>query len=83
MTNEELNCDSIAKVDTTPVQAGTVWSEMPEFLTTKEVAVLMRCSIPTARELCHRPGFPVFKVGKNFRISKSALAEWAKGGAWL
>lgn len=59
------------------------WASMPEFLTTKEVAALMRCSIATARELCHRPGFPVFKVGKNFRVSKSALADWAKGGTFL
>ena len=54
------------------------WEAMPEFLTTREVAVLMRCSIPTARELCHRPDFPVFKVGKNFRVSKTALAKWAE-----
>ena len=81
-----MNPSTTTQIDKMPIEQrpyDAQWTAMPEFLTTKEVAVLLRCSVPTARELCHRPGFPVFKVGKNFRISKSALAEWAKGGAWL
>jgi excisionase family DNA binding protein len=47
------------------------------FLNTKEVASALNCSIPTARQLFHRPDFPALKVGKNFRVEKSALEKWA------
>ena len=48
-----------------------------QFLTTKEVAAALGCSIPTARQLFHRPDFPALKVGKNFRVERSALEKWA------
>jgi excisionase family DNA binding protein len=50
---------------------------MTDFLTTKEVAAALGCSIPTARQLFHRPDFPALKVGKNFRVSAEALEKWA------
>lgn len=47
------------------------------FLTTQEVAAALNCSIPTARQLFHRADFPALKVGKNFRVERSALEKWA------
>lgn len=47
------------------------------FYNTKEVADVLNCSIPTARQLFHRPDFPALKIGKNFRVERSALEKWA------
>jgi len=47
------------------------------FYGTKEVAAALKCSIPTARQLFHRTDFPALKIGKNFRVEKSALEKWA------
>lgn len=47
------------------------------FYNTKEVAAALNCSIPTARQLFHRADFPALKIGKNFRVEKSALEKWA------
>ena len=47
------------------------------FLNTAQVAAALGCSIPTARQLFHRPDFPALKVGKNFRVERSALEKWA------
>lgn len=48
-----------------------------EFYSTAEVAAVLGCSIPTARQLFHRADFPALKVGKNFRVERSALEKWA------
>lgn len=52
------------------------------FLTTKDVAEILGCSIPTARNLFRRPDFPTIKVGKNFKVSKTAFEEWASVKRW-
>lgn len=46
------------------------------FYTTKELAEALHCSIPTARQLFHRADFPALKVGKNFRVEKTAFEKW-------
>ena len=46
------------------------------FLTPMDVAKAMGCSIPAARQLFHRPDFPSIKVGKNFKVLKSAFIKW-------
>lgn len=51
-------------------------SEDIEFLNTQQVAEMLGCSLPTARKLFKKPDFPVIKVGKNYRILKSAFIEW-------
>ena len=49
-----------------------------KFLGTKEVAKILGCSIPTAREVMMRYDFPLIMVGKNFKVSEKALEEWSK-----
>ncbi len=48
-----------------------------EFYTTKDVAEMLGCSIPTARQLFYRKDFPTLKVGKNLKVCKSAFEKWA------
>ncbi len=48
-----------------------------EFYGTKDVAALLGCSIPTARQLFYRKDFPALKIGKNLRVSKIAFEQWA------
>ena len=47
------------------------------FYDVKDIAKIFGCSIPTARELMHRPDFPLIRFGKILRVSKPALDEWA------
>jgi len=47
------------------------------FYGTKEIARSFGCSIPLAREIMHRPDFPLVKVGKNLKVYKSAFEKWA------
>ena len=45
-------------------------------LTVKEVAQHLGISMPTAYKLINEPDFPVFKVGKIYRIREDLLNEW-------
>ena len=47
------------------------------FYGTKEVAKILNCSIPSAREIMKRQDFPLIVVGKNLKVLKSALEKWA------
>ena len=48
-----------------------------QFIGTKEVAALMGCSIPVARQIMRRKDFPLIKCGKNLKVMKAKLIEWA------
>lgn len=48
-----------------------------EFIGTKEIAKLMGCSLPVARQIMHRKDFPLVKCGKNLKTMKSAFVTWA------
>ncbi len=51
--------------------------ELLIFYNTEDVAKCLNCSLPTARQLFHSKGFPAFKVGKNWKVSKVAFEQWA------
>ncbi len=51
--------------------------DLMKFIGTKEVAALMGCSIPVARQIMRRKDFPLIKCGKNLKVMKSKLIEWA------
>lgn len=48
------------------------------FFSTKDVAAVLGCSLPTARNLMRRPDFPLVRVGKNMRVSRQAFLKWAE-----
>ena len=43
---------------------------------TKEVAKMFRCSIPTAREIMRREGFPLLVFGGKWMVERDALKKW-------
>ena len=43
---------------------------------TKDIARIMGCSVPTAREIMHRADFPLISIGKILRVSKPAFEKW-------
>ena len=53
-------------------------SENIKFLTTKDVANALGCSLPTARNIMMRADFPLLRVGKYFKVSEQAFIEWSK-----
>lgn len=46
------------------------------FYGTKEVAKMFRCSIPTAREIMRREGFPLLNFGGKWMVERDALKKW-------
>lgn len=51
--------------------------EFMQFIGTKEVAELLGCSIPIARQIMQRKDFPLVKTGKNLKVMKSEFIRWA------
>ena len=51
---------------------------MTEFMTTKELAKVLRISMRTVYELCNSKGFPVIKAGTHYRIPKDDFELWYK-----
>ena len=49
-----------------------------QFITVKEVAAYMGCSVIEARNIMRREDFPTVKVGKAYKVMRLALVEWAK-----
>lgn len=49
-----------------------------KFIGTKEVARILGCSLPTARNIMLRADFPLVRVGKNYKVSEQAFIEWSK-----
>ena len=47
------------------------------FIGTKEVAELMGCSVPIARQIMRRGDFPLIMCGKNLKVMKSEFIKWA------
>ncbi len=47
------------------------------FYGTKDIAKLLDCSIPTAREIMHRADFPLITAGRKMKVSKAAFEQWA------
>ena len=50
--------------------------ETVKFYDTMDVAKMLNCSVPTAREIMRRADFPLIMVGKNMKVSKVALEQW-------
>lgn len=53
-------------------------ADLMEFIGASEVADLMRCSVPQARQIMRRKDFPAVKIGKAIKVMKGALIEWAR-----
>ena len=47
------------------------------FIGTKEIAQLMGCSVPVARQIMRRKDFPLVMCGKNLKVMKSEFVKWA------
>jgi hypothetical protein len=43
-----------------------------------DVSKIIGCSVQAARELFYREDFPTIKIGKNFKVMKSAFIDWCK-----
>lgn len=48
--------------------------------TVPEVADMLGCGEKAVRDLCHNSTFPSLKIGKGYKIPKSAFHEWLEKG---
>ena len=49
----------------------------PVFYKSSDITRILGCSDPTARQIMNRKDFPLIKVGKNYRVYKTAFEKWA------
>lgn len=73
----ESNTEQNTNITGETAAAETTDNSEPVFYGTKEVAKMFRCSIPTAREIMRREGFPLLILGGKWMVLKSALIKWA------
>lgn len=52
-------------------------NETPVFYGVKDIARLLGCSIPTARDIMRRSDFPLIVSGKKWLVLRSAFVKWA------
>jgi len=58
-----------------------MWINMEEeFLTTKEVAKLLKLSIPTIKVMLKDKTIPGYKVSGQWRFDKKEVIRWVKSG---
>lgn len=60
------------------MREGGKMSKETNFIGTKEVAKMLDCSLPTARNIMHRTDFPLIRVGKNLKVNEQAFIDWSK-----
>ena len=49
----------------------------PVFYKSSDITRILGCPDPTARQIMNRKDFPLIKVGKNYRVYKTAFEKWA------
>ena len=80
ITKEELTKEDLKHIfsrkDRKADNSATLDDSM-RFIGTKEVAALMGCSIPVARQTMRRKDFPLIMCGKNLKVMKCELIKWA------
>lgn len=54
---------------------------LPLVLTPMDIAAVLGISRNTAYEVIHSQGFPMFRVGKQYRISRERFLKWLDGQA--
>ncbi|WP_018086875.1 helix-turn-helix domain-containing protein [Desulfurispora thermophila] len=52
------------------------WSTLPAFFGPRELARLLGIGEAAAYTMARQPGFPVLKVGRQYRISREGLQRW-------
>lgn len=50
--------------------------DLPLVLTPMDIAAVLGISRNTAYEIIHRKGFPVVKIGKQYRVQREHLFQW-------
>ena len=55
--------------------------ELPLVLTPMDIAAVLGISRNTAYEVIHSKGFPAFRVGKQYRVSRKRFLTWLEGQA--
>lgn len=54
---------------------------LPLVLTPKDIAKVLQISRNTAYEVMHCKGFPVLKIGKQYRVSREQFLRWLNNSA--
>ncbi len=52
---------------------------LPMVLTPVDIAAVLNISRNTAYEFMHSEGFPMFKIGNQYRVSKKKFLAWLDG----
>ncbi len=50
-----------------------IWQDLPQLLTAREAAYLLRVHVNTIYNWIHNGRLPAFKIGRSWRVRKSAV----------
>lgn len=53
--------------------------DLPLVLAPMDIAAVLGISRNTAYELIHSQGFPTFRVGRQYRVSRDRFIDWVNG----
>jgi excisionase family DNA binding protein len=80
MSLDEMILETVTKAVSTAVSAAIETTQrtvdLPENLTTDDLAKHMQISRPHALNLCRVPGFPMYYLGRAIRIPRADLLAW-------
>lgn len=77
---DEMILETVTKAVSTAVSAALETtaraSNLPENLTTDDLAAHLQISRPHALNLCRVPGFPMYYLGRAIRVPRAELLAW-------
>lgn len=80
MSLDEMILETVSRAVATAVSAAIESTQrtvdLPENLTTDDLAAHFQISRPHALNLCRVPGFPMFYLGRAIRVPRADLLAW-------
>jgi Helix-turn-helix domain len=76
MSLDEMILETVAKAVSAAIETTQRTVDLPENLTTDDLAKHMQISRPHALNLCRVPGFPMYYLGRAIRIPRADLIAW-------
>ena len=77
---EEKNRRNVVKLERPPEVDGAIDQAIVNnalvLIGTEDVAQILGCSVPKAREIMRRRDFPLIEVANAYKVSKGALIKW-------
>lgn len=65
------------------IRTGGSWDNLPDLFGVSQLAEYLAIGTAKAYELVRQEGFPAFRIGKSYKVSKEGLRNWINFNAGL